>query len=106
MSVKHAYYDELRAFTERGQSVVAYHHADRSAKVEIQAQRRMADAAEELDIEPLAIVRASRGTNRLFLVLAQPNHRPRLEERLQHTIRGPWHAELKVIRRVDGATRR
>jgi len=36
-AVKHAYLDELAAFAQRGQSLVVYHHADRSATVDQQA---------------------------------------------------------------------
>ena len=97
-AVKHTYYDELRAFTEHGQSIVAYHHADRTATVDVQAQRRMEEAAEETGIEPLAVVRASRGSTRLFLVLAQSEHRAHLEGRLARITAGPWGRELQVIR--------
>jgi hypothetical protein len=96
-AVKHAYYDELRAFTDHGQSIVAYHHADRSAAVEVQAVRRMTDAADELQLEPLAAVRASRGTTRLFLVVPQPEHRKRLAQRLGSIRDGRWGSELSVI---------
>ena len=97
-AVKHTYYDELLAFTEHGQSIVAYHHADRTAKVDVQAQRRMEEAAEETGIEPLAVVRASRGSTRLFLVLAQSEHRAHLEGRMARITAGPWGRELQVIR--------
>ncbi len=95
-SEKHAYLDELRAFADRGQSLVAYHHADRSATVSIQAQRRMADAAEELGVEPLAAVRASRGSTRLFLVVPAPTDRAHLWARLQELERSRWADELVV----------
>ena len=95
-SEKHAYLDELSAFVQRGQSIVAYHHADRSAKVPVQAERRMADAAEELGVEPLAAVRASRGTTRLFLIVPAPAHREHLRARLQDLERSHWADELLV----------
>lgn len=95
-SEKHAYLDELRAFVERRQSIVAYHHADRSAPVPVQAQRRMADVAEELCVEPLAAVRTSRGTTRLFLVVPAPAHREHLQIRLQELERSHWADELVV----------
>jgi hypothetical protein len=93
---KHVYLDELRPFVERGQSVVAYHHADRSAKVPIQAQRRMADIAEELGVEPLAAVRASRGTTRLFLIIPAPAHIEYLARRLTELEESRWSDELTV----------
>jgi hypothetical protein len=95
-SEKHAYLDELRPFVDRGQSIVAYHHADRSAKVPVQAERRMADAADELGVEPLAVVRASRGTTRLFLVVPGSAHRCFLRQRLEELERSPWADELIV----------
>ena len=58
----------------------------------------MQEAAEETGVEPLAVVRASRGSTRLFLVLAQPEHRARLEGRLARITAGPWGQELQVIR--------
>jgi hypothetical protein len=93
---KHAYFDELREFSARGQSLVAYHHADRSTTVDRQAHLRLADAAEQLSIEPLAAVRASRGTNRLFLVLPAARHRSNLEMRLRDLEKSSWSSELKV----------
>jgi hypothetical protein len=95
-SEKHAYLDELGAFIERGQSIVADHHADRSAPVPVQAERRMADAAEELGVEPLAAVRARRGTTRLFLVVPAPAHQEQLWARLQELERSHWAGELVV----------
>ena len=96
-AIKHAYYDELAPYIDRGQSVIAYHHADRSATVREQAIRRMAEAADELGIEPLAAVRASRGTTRLFLVLPVAAHRAHLASRLGALTDSPWGAELDVI---------
>jgi hypothetical protein len=101
-AIKHAYYDELSPYIERGQSVIAYHHADRSAKVREQARRRMGEAAAELGIEPLAAVRASRGTTRLFLVLPVPGHRAHLASRLHELTASPWGDELDVIWWDDG----
>ena len=96
-AIKHAYLDELAPFIERGQSVVAYQHADRSDKVRKQARRLMDDAAEELGVEPLAVVRADRGSTRLFLVVPVEAHRSHLERRLTALTGSPWAAELDVI---------
>ena len=37
-AVKHAYLDELAAFAGQGQSLIVYHHADRTAAVEQQGR--------------------------------------------------------------------
>ena len=95
-AVKYAYLDELAAFAARGQSLVVYHHADRTATVEEQARRRLGDIAREVPIEPVAAVRASRGTTRLFLVAATEAHTGYLTERLTALTVSPWAADLRV----------
>jgi hypothetical protein len=99
-AVKHAYVDELAPWCERGQSIVVYHHADRSASVEAQAQRCLSMLGDELPTEPLCAVRASRGTTRLFLVAVDPEHREVLEERLRALSTSAWRDELRVIWRT------
>jgi hypothetical protein len=94
-SDKYAYLDELRRLADR-RSLVVYHHADRSAPVPEQARRRLAEAADALGVEPLAAVRASRGSCRLFLVLPAGGHRRVLRDRLDGLARSPWGAELTV----------
>ena len=95
--MKHAYLDELAAFGVRGQSLVVYHHADRSAPVAGQAQHRLADLAREVaGVEPLAAVRASRGTTRLFLVAAAPRHLEHLTSRLSGLASSAWSKEFAV----------
>lgn len=94
-SVKHVYVDELTPFAERDQALVVYHHADRSADVATQAQRRMADLAVVSD--PIAAVRASRGTVRLFLVAGAGPTADRLRARLEHLVDSPWTPHLQVI---------
>lgn len=93
-SVKHVYIDELAPFMDRGQSVVVYQHADRSATVEQQALRKMAAIEDELGTKPLATVRASRGSARLFIVVSAPAHRERLVERIGSLSHTSWGAEL------------
>ena len=94
-SVKHAYVDELGAFADRGQALVVYHHADRSAKVELQAQRRLGELAAVA--EPIAAVRASRGTVRLFLVAGSGPIADRLVARLSRLEDSAWNEHLDVI---------
>jgi len=95
-SGKYAYLDELRPFTDAGRSLVVYHHADRTGPVAAQAQQRLAEAAEELEVAPLAAVRASRGSCRLFLILPAAAHRRHFAARLDRLRRSPWSGELRV----------
>ena len=96
-AIKHAYHHELRALADNGRrSVVAYHHADRTAPVSVQAQQRLAEAAAAVDLVPVATVIASRGTTRLFLILAADDHRPHLQQRLRSIESGAWGDVLRV----------
>lgn len=96
-AAKHAYLDELAAFAARGQSLIIYHHADRTVEVEQQARRRLADLARDVPVQPIAAVRASRGTVRLFLLgAATASHARYLTERLADLERSPWGTELAV----------
>lgn len=97
-AVKHAYLDELAAFARRGQSLIVYQHADRTAPVERQARRRLTDFAREVPITPIGAVRASRGSSRLFLIgAASAAHAHYLTERLAGLARSPWARELICI---------
>jgi len=96
-AVKHAYLGELAEFARRGQSVIVYHHGDRSAAVEQQARGRLADFAHGAPVEPVAAVRASRGSSRLFLVgAASAAHARHLADSLAGLQHSPWAAELRV----------
>lgn len=95
-SEKYAYYDELQSFIDRGQSVVAYHHADRTATVDMQAQYRLIDAEGELGIAPLAAFQASRHSVCFFLVLPVDEHREVPRQRLERLERSPWGRELTI----------
>lgn len=95
---KQAYMSEIGQLLERGQSVVAYHHADRSEPVPDQAVSLMNDIHDALGIEPLAVVRASRGTTRLFIVIPAAQHRSDFEARLGALQLSRWGDELRLYR--------
>jgi hypothetical protein len=98
LAEKHTYLSEVGRLLERGQSVVACHHADRSESVAAQAESRMADIHDTLGVEPLAAVRASRGTARLFMVIPHPQHRSDLEHSLGALQQSRWSDELRLYR--------
>ena len=79
---KHVLPNEVRDYIKYGKSVVVYHHADRSCSVDEQVLQRLESVRESTDIEPLAAVIARRGTVRFFLVIAQPEHKRQMVQRL------------------------
>lgn len=98
LAEKHTYLSEVGRLLERGQSVVIYHHADRSGPVPAQAEARMADIHDVLGVEPLAAVRSSRGSTRLFIVIPQRHHRSDLEVSLGALQQSRWADELRLYR--------
>ena len=96
-SEKHSYLSEVALLAGDDRSLVAYHHADRSAPVPEQARRRMDDLAGALGRRPLAAVRTSRGSARLFLVVPADRHRARLADRLADLEHDAAGSEFTVI---------
>jgi hypothetical protein len=92
---KFALMSELADYATRGQSLVVYQHADRSADCQTQARRRLYELSAGVSQHPVGAVIARRGTCRFFLVTAVGDHRDRLATSLRHYIAG-WspHAEL------------
>jgi hypothetical protein len=92
---KFALVRELADYAHRGQSLVVYHHADRSADSVTQARRRLAELAAGVGQSAVGAVIARRGSCRFFLVTASDAHRERFAVGLQEFAR-LWtpHAEL------------
>jgi hypothetical protein len=67
---KYALLSELADYARRRQSLVVYHHADRSARAESQARTRLEQLAEGVGQSPVAALVARRGSCRFFLVTA------------------------------------
>ena len=86
---KHTYADDLRAFWDRGQSLVVYQHQSR-VKVEdfvAQTTERLRGGLPGAEPVPL---RYRHGSSRVFFVLPQPAHRERIEARIRRMLDGPW----------------
>jgi hypothetical protein len=92
---KYALIGELADYAARGQSLFAYHHADRSADVRTQAKRRLHELADGVGQEPVGAVIARRGTCRFFLITAAGGHHDLLAASLRRYVsRWTPHAEL------------
>ncbi len=103
---KFAFLDELADYTTRGQSLVVYHHADRSAGgVAAQVPRRLAELAAVIRVDPLGAVIARRGSTRYFFIVPAPAHRTRLAEAVRvHVQRWAPHAEYVPYVAPDSLT--
>jgi hypothetical protein len=75
--------DEVSDYTIRNQSIVVYHHADRSAGgARRQLERRLSQLYDVTGVRPLGGVVSHRGSCRFFLVVAAPQHQERLSKEL------------------------
>ena len=99
---KYALVAELADYAERGQSLIVYQHADRSAGAESQARRRLLELAHGVGQPPVGAIIARRGTCRFFLVTAAESHRVRLASSLtDFAVRWARHVDLL---RLDGCS--
>lgn len=77
---KYAFAHEVADYAARDQSVVVYHHADRTpGGVPVQVQRRLSELRAATGAEPLGAIVAHRGSTRFFLIVPAPSHRARLQ---------------------------
>lgn len=96
-SGKHAYLDEIARFLDRGQSVIAYHHADRSAALRIQAERRMAEIRNEIGISPLCALSMGQGSSRFFFVIPSGHKAQVLTKKMSSLASSPWSPFVKYF---------
>ena len=82
--------DEIAGFHARGQTVVVYHHADRSASVSEQSARRTNELRETLGTDDVFALRFARGTTRLYFVAPSPHHSNLIRDRANALVSGPW----------------
>lgn len=93
MGPKHALWSEIEAFAKRGQTVVVYHHLNRSAPHEEQIKLLHGKFKERMPegFETFYVV-FRRGTRRAFFVTAAPPHRDDVASRLSEMLYGEWES--------------
>ena len=95
---KFAGLSEMADFHRRGQSVVVYHHTDRSASVPVQAERwtnRVREAG--IGIQDIIALRYRRGTSRFFFILPAQQHASSLYQRTERFIRSKWGGHFEAL---------
>jgi hypothetical protein len=96
-TIKHVSTGELADYAARGQSLVVYHHADRSAKAEVQAKAQLDRIARAAGQVPVGTIIARRGSCRLFLVTASDERLNDLANRLQ-SFAERWRGHVELVR--------
>ncbi len=88
---KFAYFDELRPYVDKGQSLIIYQHTGHSHSAEQQVEARLLQISEQLQgsPKPFALL-YHRGTSRSFLVVPAKRHKNLLTTRAERLLKGPW----------------
>lgn len=91
---KFAFFADLLPFVDRGQSLVIYHHLDRSAPAVQQAQRRLQQIKGHLGVAGAFALQYQRNSARLFIVVPNERDQALLVERATMFATGPWGAHF------------
>ena len=88
---KYIFWDEVKAFAARGQTVVIYHHLNRvrSSSEQVKLLRLQLNNRMPSDFTTLDVV-FTRGTRRAYLIAAAASHRDALANRLSYMLTTPW----------------
>src|SRR5271166_1447118 len=90
-SGKYVFWDDLTPFWERGQSLVVYHHLNRTASAPVQTEVLRTRFAERLGQIPfLAPLLFRRGSCRYFWIVGQSSHAARLDDLVSSFLAGGW----------------
>ncbi len=96
-SGKYVYWDELSPFWERGQSLLIYHHLNRTASVSRQSEMLKARFEERFPGAGLLTYFLFRkGSCRHFWLLAQEHHAARFRRAIEFLLQSDWREYFEV----------
>jgi hypothetical protein len=96
---KYAYWDDLAAFVSRGQSLVVYHHLNRSTSHPLQVEGILEQIQERFPgCEPMATT-FRRGSSRAFFIIPAAQNHLLLQMRLGRFAASEWSAHFVTRRR-------
>ena len=93
---KYAFYSEVRSYLDRGQSLVVYHHLNRSVQAMKQVHQRQMEIFVKMQRRAL-VMRYHRGSPRAFILIPQAQHREELTGRVRRMMEGPWARHFSMI---------
>lgn len=88
---KYAFWDEIKSFADRRQTVVIYHHFNHSCPTETQTDKLRLEFCKKMppEFETYTLI-FRRGTRRAYFVSAPPEHREIVRNRIHKFLTGPW----------------
>jgi hypothetical protein len=94
---KYVFWDELKPFWDRGQSLVVYHHLNRSASVQAQSEvLKTKFLAQFSDAGEIMSLLFRRGSCRHFWIIGQKPHSRVLRTRVEEIISSGWGEYFEV----------
>ena len=93
---KYAYYDDIRHYTERGQSLIIYHHLSRQAKARQQVLQCQTKIFKETGRRAFAMS-YHRGSARAFMVIPNGDHHQILLQRAREMLKTDWARHFEII---------
>jgi hypothetical protein len=94
---KYIFFDELNLFWRRGQSLVVYHHLNRTASVSEQTKilrKRIVERFRDASLVRSVLFR--RGSCRHFWIIGQSKHASRLSGRVQGMLSSGWDGLFEI----------
>jgi len=94
---KYIFWDELRSFWERGQSLIVYHHLNRRASVRDQTKAIKRKFKEKFpDASMIAYLLFRRGSCRHFWIVGQVQHASILQSKIEALLDSGWSEYFEV----------
>ena len=95
---KYVFIDDLRAFFERGQSLIVYHHLGRRGTAVEQTMKVAESLKASLDLPNLPrSLLYRRGSSRAYFIAPQERHRAALETRVSGLLASSWSAHFDLV---------
>lgn len=92
---KYVCFDELVPYCQRGQSLVVYHHLNRSGPATEQIAVKKRELERHLYAPTVIPMRFKRGTSRVFFVIPAATHEQTIIARLSRLMESPWSAHFE-----------
>jgi hypothetical protein len=93
---KYVYWDDVKAFVIRGQSVVIYHHLGRIGTHDQQIKKLMAEMSQRFPAHAVLALKFRRGAGRAYFVLAATAHLDLLRTRINEILTSRWKEHFSL----------
>ena len=93
---KYVFFNELMPFSNRGQSLVVYHHMSRRGSSTQQVRERLTQIKDRLGRGAFALL-YHRGSARAFFVIPVEGQEEALCSKAEEFLEGPWSRHFELV---------